>query len=113
MQYKGEDMDLRVPVPRTPREGFPATEYDPAFPNGRWRTTAGPLPPGSEPLWVDETVLACCNMAFDMALAHGAPEVDLDHLVHAMTRVEAASRLLEARGVREGQLRRSAGADGE
>ncbi len=49
-------------------------------------------------------------MAFDMALAHGAPEVDLDHLVHAMTRVEAASRLLEARGVREGQLRRESAA---
>lgn len=110
MQYKGEDMDLRVPAPRAPREGFPATEYDPAFTNSRWRTAAGPLPPGSEPLWVDETVLACCNMAFDMALAHGAPEVDLDHLVHALTRVDAASRMLEARGVREGQLRRESAA---
>ena len=110
MHYKGEDMDLRVPAPRAPREGYPATEYDPAFTNGRWRAAAGPLPPGSEPLWVDETVLACCNMAFDMALAHGAPEVDLDHLVHAMTRVEAASRQLEARGVREGQLRRESAA---
>ena len=102
MQYKGEDMDLRVPNARAPRETYAATDYDPAYSNGRWSRGGGSV----EPLWVDETVLACCNHAFDMALAHGAAEVGLEHLVNALTRVEAAARVLEGRGVREAQLRR-------
>lgn len=106
MQYKGDDMDLRVPGARTPRETFAGSELDTPFANGRWRVPSGSTSAGTEPLWVDETVLACCNAAFDMALAHGAAEVELEHLVHALTRVEAAARVLEARGVREGQLRR-------
>jgi hypothetical protein len=105
MQYKGDDMDLRVPQSRMPRETWAPAEYDPSFNNGRWRLP-GSAPVQGEPLWVDEIVLACCNAAFDMALAHGSAEVGLEHLVHALTRVEAASRVLEARGVREGQLRR-------
>lgn len=110
MHYKGDDMDLRVPHARLSREGYGTAEYDPAFNNGRWRVASGSSAAGTEPLWVDEVVLACCNTAFDMALAHGATEVALEHLVHALTRVEAASRVLEARGVREGQLRRESAA---
>lgn len=110
MQYKGDDMDLRVPHARTPRESYAGSDLEPPFVNGRWRVASGSTSAGTEPLWVDETVLACCNTAFDMALAHGAAEVELEHLVHALTRVEAAARILEARGVREGQLRRDSAA---
>ena len=105
MQYKGDDLDLRVPdLRRQPRESY-AADYDPSPVNGRWPRAAsyGTAP---DPLWVDEMVLACCNYAYDIAMANGAGEVGLEHLVNALTRVEAAARILEARGVREGQLRR-------
>lgn len=111
MQYKGDDLDLRVPQGRMPRESYPAPEADTVYGNGRWgRGSVAPMGPAGEPLWVDESILACCNTAYDMALAHGSDEVDLEHLVHAMTRIEAAARTLEARGVREGQLRRDSAA---
>ncbi|MBS0243475.1 MAG: hypothetical protein JSS20_14955, partial [Proteobacteria bacterium] len=109
MQYKGDDLDLRVPHGRPVRESY-APEYETSS-NGRWggRTyQAGPV--SSEPLWVDEVVLACCNYAFDVAQANGAAEVGLEHLVNALTRVDAAARTLELRGVREGQLRRESAA---
>jgi hypothetical protein len=60
----------------------------------------------ASPIWVDETVLAAANHAFEVALAHGAREVRLEHLLHALTRVEAAATTLELRGVRVGPLRR-------
>jgi tetrahydromethanopterin S-methyltransferase subunit G len=108
MQYKGEDLDLRVPHGRAPRESY-AAEFEPAGSNGRWSRNP-PIMTGSEPVWVDEILLACCNYAFDIAQANGAAEVALEHLVNAMTRVEAAARQLESRGVREGQLRRESAA---
>ena len=108
MQYKGEDLDLRVPHGRTPRDSY-AAELEPAMGNGRWSRSA-PIIAGHEPVWVDEILLACCNYAFDVAQANGAAEVALEHLVNAMTRVEAAARQLESRGVREGQLRRESAA---
>ncbi|MEZ5853701.1 MAG: hypothetical protein R3D67_02750 [Hyphomicrobiaceae bacterium] len=106
MQYKGEDLDLRVPHTRTPRDPY-AGEYESGYANGRM-TRARSTSSGSQndPLWVDEVVLACCNYAFDVAKANGAAEVELEHLVNALTRVDAAARQLEARGVHEGQLRR-------
>ena len=100
MAYKGEDLDLRVPQPRIAREPDPVSA-----PNGALARTERTAPP-PEPIWVDDLVLQCCNYAFDVALARGAAEVGLEHLVHALTRVDAAALLLEANGVREGQLRR-------
>lgn len=108
MQYKGEDLDLRVPHSRAPREAFVA-DYEPAASNGRWPRSQ-PYVPGPDPLWVDEVLLACCNYAFDVAQANGAAEVALEHLVNALTRVDGAARQLESRGVREGQLRRESAA---
>ena len=106
MQYKGEDLDLRVPHGRTPRETY-VPDYETS--NGRWgRGQAYPASP--DPVWVDEVLLACCNYAFDVAQANGSGEVALEHLVNAMTRVDSAARQLEARGVREGQLRRESAA---
>ncbi len=111
MQYKGDDLDLRVPDQRVQsnrpaREAY-APDYEVTLANGRWPRSPGyGTTAAADPLWVDETVLACCNYAYDIALANGAGEVGLEHLVNALTRVEAAARILEARGVREGQLRR-------
>lgn len=107
MTYRGLDLDLRTPAARgaARREQAPGSE---GFGNlSRWEREAGAR---SEPLWVDETVLACCNHAYDLALAHGAPTVRLDHLLHAMTRVDAAAQALERRGLREAQLRRESSA---
>jgi hypothetical protein len=82
-----------------------------------WSTSAPePPPPAYEPrprgaytpgpIWVDEVVLACVNHAYDVALAHRAAEVRLEHLLHALTRIDAAAEVLEARGVRVAALRR-------
>lgn len=109
MQYKGEDLDLRVPHVRAPRD-FYASDFEPTNGNGRWSRAPSFGIGNGEPLWVDEVLLACCNYAFDVAQANGAAEVGLEHLVNALTRVEAASRVLESRGVREGYLRRESAA---
>lgn len=109
MQYKGDDLDLRVPHGRTSRDIY-TSDYEATGTNGRWPRSAHFTSAPAEPLWVDEVLLACCNYAFDVALANGAAEVSLEHLANAMTRVEAAARILESRGVREGQLRRESAA---
>ncbi len=93
MSYRGEDLDLRTP--QTWNAGMADFAGDP---RGTLRN-AGPI-------WVDDTVLAVSNHAFDVALAHRAGEVRLEHLLHALTRIEAAAEALEARGVRVAALRR-------
>lgn len=91
MSYRGEDLDLRTPQTRGGSGmAMPAT--------GSSRHDG--------PIWVDDTVLACCNHAYDVALAHRASEVRLEHLLHALTRVDAAAQVLEAHGIRESALRR-------
>ncbi|MEZ5899860.1 MAG: Clp protease [Hyphomicrobiaceae bacterium] len=87
MTYRGEDLDLRTP--QTLGTG-----------------DVGAMGARSGPIWVDDTVLACSNHAFDIALAHRAGEVRLEHLLNALTRIEAAAEALEARGVRVAALRR-------
>lgn len=87
MSYRGEDLDLRTP------QNLSASEISSA------NTRVGPI-------WVDDTVLACTNHAFDVALAHRAGEVRLEHLLNALTRIEVAAEALEARGVRVAALRR-------
>ena len=57
----------------------------------------------------DETVLACCHHAHELAKANGAREVMLEHLVHALVRVPDASQVLQDRGINvEGLKRESA-----
>ncbi len=102
--YRGADLDLRTA--RT----WSATSTDlmsgfevPSPPPPQ----AAPAPSHrTNPIWVDETVLAAANHAFEVAQAHGAREVRLEHLLHALTRVEAAASTLELRGVRVVPLRR-------
>ncbi len=102
MGYRGADLDLRTS--RT----WSATSTD--IMSGFDGPAAAPGPNahghGAAPIWVDETLLACANHAFDVALAHRASEVRLEHLLHALTRVGAAIAQLEARGVRVVALRR-------
>ena len=101
MGYRGEDLDLRTPQTwsATPTDLAGAGDAKSA-PNG----ARGAYRNG--PIWVDDTVLACSNHAFDVALAHRAGEVRLEHLLHALTRIDAAAEALEARGVRVAALRR-------
>lgn len=97
MSYRGEDLDLRTPQTWSGAPADLAAVSDPLSPRSGFRTT---------PLLVDETVLACSNHAFDIAVAHRAGEVRLEHLLHALTRIDAAAEALEARGVRVAALRR-------
>lgn len=100
MAYRGGDLDLRTP--RTwssaPQEPAPlaAQVYEPR--------SRGSFAPG--PIWVDEVVLACVNHAYDVALAHRAAEVRLEHLLHALTRIDTAAEVLEMRGIKVSALRR-------
>lgn len=93
MGYRGEDLDLYTP------QTWSAADVPPERPR---RGSAGR--PG--PISVDEVVLACCNHAFDVASAHRSEEVRLEHLLHALTRIEAAAEVLHARGIRVAALRR-------
>lgn len=100
MSYKGRDLDLRTPH-------APGVNEDAAGQAG-WT-----LPPASGregPIPVDQTVLACCNAAYDAALFHGARDVRVEHLLYALTRVDAAREILEQHGLRTQQLRRDAAA---
>lgn len=60
-------------------------------------------------IWVDRTVLRCCNQAYEIAIAHRASEVRLEHLVHAMTIVPAAVQVLQSAGISDITLRRESG----
>ena len=105
MAYRGEDLDLRTPQSWSPQPGDATAgpSSDPYINGTRPRQTYGRA---SQPILVDDVVLACCNHAFDVAVAHRASEVRLEHLLHAMTRIDGASNALEARGIRVSGLRR-------
>lgn len=104
MNYRGDDLDLRTPDPAP--EEFAATQStDPFVVAHRARSATAHR---GAPIWVDETVLDCCNHAFDVASAHRAAEVQLEHLVYALTRIEDAALVLEERGLRVPALRREA-----
>lgn len=105
--YRGGDLPLR-----TPR----------AVPGARDRVLDGQImPPGPDwlvsafeqmddaPVLVDPTVLACCNQAYELAVAHRSADVCLEHLVHAMTLIPDAIRALHEAGVSDTSLRRESG----
>lgn len=60
-------------------------------------------------IWVDRTVLRCCNQAYEIAIAHRSREVRLEHLVHAMTLVPGAVQMLQSAGISDATLRRESG----
>lgn len=98
MGYRGEDLDLRTPQTWSVGSG--------GEPSGRGSGNRGYA--GRGPIWVDETLLATANHAFDVALAHRAGEVRIEHLLYALTRIEGAAEVLEKRGIRVASLRREA-----
>lgn len=100
MPYKGGDLDLRGVGMASSREvpGIAERVFDPA-----WGPPAGAAP---HAIAVDELVLACCNRAWDVAQFHGSGSVRLEHLLHALTRIEAAAAILGELGIRADSLRR-------
>jgi hypothetical protein len=102
MTYRGEDLDLRTPQTWSGASADFSSGSDYAL-NGRNR---GGTTPRAQPILVDDHVLACSNHAFDVAVAHRAGDVRIEHLLHAMTRIDAASHALETRGIRVAGLRR-------
>jgi hypothetical protein len=102
MAYRGEDLDLRTP--QTWSSSPDTTGASDPYVNGS--RSRQPYARGAQPILVDDTVLACSNHAFDVAVAHRAGEVRLEHLLHAMTRIDGASNALEGRGIRVAGLRR-------
>lgn len=104
MDYRGPDLDLRTTRWSTASvEGAASSRRDTGqhAPGGHRLATAR-----SGPIWVDETLLACANHAYDVAEGYRAAEVSISHLLLAMTRVEDAADILEQRGIRVAALRR-------
>jgi hypothetical protein len=100
MSYKGGDLELRTP--QAPNAG-----EDAAGQTGRSQLAEL----GRDgPIAVDQTVLACCNAAYDAAVFHGSRDVRVEHLLYALTRVDAAREILEQHGLRTHQLRCDAAA---
>ena len=98
MSYKGNDLELRIPyAPGAGEHADAQTSWSLLPELGR----DGPIP-------VDPTVLACCNAAYDAASFHATRDVRVEHLLYALTRVDAAREILEQHGLRSGQLRREA-----
>ncbi|MBS0249713.1 MAG: Clp protease [Proteobacteria bacterium] len=98
MAYHGEDLDLRTSQTWAPGEVIQPGEA--ALSNGK----RGSLLAG--PVLVDDTVLACFNQAYDIAAAHRAGEVRVEHLLNAMTRLDSSAAALEANGIRVVALKR-------
>lgn len=108
MGYRGPDLDLRTSRARSAASTDPAggSTQPPASPPPGPNLVSRPLAHRGGPIWVDETLLACANHAYDVALAYRSADVRLAHLLQAMTRVDTAAAALEARGVRVVPLRR-------
>jgi hypothetical protein len=105
MAYRGDDLDLRTPQ-APPGDLATSEPADPFVASSRPRVAAGAA--RSAPIWVDETLLDCCNHAYDVASAHRAADLRLEHLIYALTRLDDAADILEAHGVRVTSLRREA-----
>lgn len=99
MAYHGEDLDLRTPQTwaSAPADAIAAGEPTSNGKRGAFQTGA---------VLVDDAVLACFNQAYDIASAHRAGEVRIEHLLNAMTRLDASAVALEAHGIRVVALKR-------
>ena len=84
MSYRGRDLDLRSP--ERMQSTFEQRQSD-------------LVAAATETVLVDEAVLTCCNHGYDLALAHRAREVRIEHLLNAMTRTDAAVSVLAAHGI--------------
>lgn len=107
LAYRGDDLALTTGRARTsPRDVL--IEQTPAGPE--WLGSAlEEAEADGEEVWVDATVLKCCNQAYELAVAHRSPEVRLEHLVHAMTLVPPAIDALRREHISDATLRRESG----
>lgn len=97
MDYRGGDLDLRTPGQQSRSDGgFGDRDF-----SGSTGTSLG-----AAPIYVDDTLMSCCNHAYDVAVAHRSSDVRLEHLLYALTRIDAAAEVLEAAGIRDAGLRR-------
>ena len=103
MSYRGGDLDLRTPQAHS---GAERETFEPPLNGTREFDDAADA---RSPIWVDETLMACCNHAYDIAMAHRSSDVRIEHLLFALTRIDDAAEVLEASGVRDASLRREAG----
>jgi hypothetical protein len=106
MFYKGEGLDLRIPPggPLTDRQSEPATGMGAA--GSGWLARALDDAGAGQIIWVDDLVMQCVNQAYDLALAHRAAEIGLEHLIHAMTLIEATAGILHRYNIHVSALRR-------
>ncbi|RUO97713.1 Clp protease [Hyphomicrobium sp.] len=100
MAYHGEDLDLRTPQTWGSAPVDAVASGDHVSANGK----RGSMQQG--PVLVDDAVLACFNQAYDIASAHRAGEVRIEHLLNAMTRLDASAVALEGHGIRVLALKR-------
>lgn len=111
MMYKGEGLDVQVLRDKSGRRGRggggAASVASSGWPE-RALNGAGPdeFTLSSGPLLVDDIVMRCCNQAYDLAMVHRAAAVGLEHLIHAMTLVDAASEALAGYHIDVSTLRR-------
>ena len=103
MSYRGGDLDLRTPQSRS---GSERGIFEPPLSGSREFDDALD---GRSPIWVDDTLMACCNHAYDVAMAHRSGDVRIEHLVYALTRIDEAAQVLEKHGIRDASLRREVG----
>ncbi len=107
MDYRGGDLDLRTPKSRA--GGQENDRFDTGFGSGDYALSNGAAR-AQPPIYVDDTLMACCNHAYDVAVAHRSADVRLEHLLYALTRIDAAAEVLEAAGIRDAGLRREGAA---
>lgn len=113
MSSKVEEFGLPSPHSRyeLPASGYESQENEmQPLPNGVSVVRRSPMLYRPAQLAEDETILACSHHAHEIARAHGAREVMLEHLVHAFARVASASAILEDRGINVEALRRDSAA---
>ena len=108
MSYRGRDLDLYTSEQgRTFRTAGRTGARGPAFQRGTAEAYSVDHDAGGEDqgLLVDDAVLAVCNHAYDLAVAHRSAEVRLEHLLNAMTRTDAAVAVMSALGIDVAGLR--------
>ncbi|MEZ5842994.1 MAG: hypothetical protein R3D27_04590 [Hyphomicrobiaceae bacterium] len=108
MAYRGGDLELRVPHGLSGREG--AFQAEPGWLARALDSAESRAGDAGATVWVSPPVLSAVNRAYDLAVAHRAREVRLEHLVHALTLIDETALTLERHGIRVATLRRESAA---
>ncbi|MEL7050146.1 MAG: Clp protease N-terminal domain-containing protein, partial [Pseudomonadota bacterium] len=97
MDYRGGDLDLRTPGNRS-GAGGEGDRLDVNFGSRDFGDISSQSSASNAPIYVDDTLMAVCNHAYDVAVAHRSADVRIEHLLYALTRIDAAAEVLEAAG---------------